>query len=167
VAPRRDLLDGGGSRTVLPVLLAVVALAGCARGSSTGDDQSSAALPPGQGRSIVVGSAAACSPPPTIVVEDLAAKLPPGLTMPAGSRLLQVDETNGATTVIGETTTAISPLLALFRRQLLAAGREIFSEDNEGHEAELYFTLPGRGYGVVRETKARCPIGVTRFSIES
>jgi hypothetical protein len=94
----------------------------------------------------------------------VAAKLPSGLSFPPGSRLLQVDVAGGVTTVVGEIETAIGPLQQQFRRQLTAAGREIFAEDNEGIEAELLFTIPGGGIGVVRETKARCPEGVTRFS---
>lgn len=116
---------------------------------------------------MVVGSAAPCVPPSAIPLADVAAKLPRGVSMPPGSRLLQVDVVAGMTTVVGESGVGITPLQALFRKQLQAAGREIFSEDNEGREAELYFTTPGGGFGVVRQTRARCPVGVTRFSISS
>jgi hypothetical protein len=116
---------------------------------------------------VVVGSAPPCVPPSAIPFGDVAAKLPHGMSMPPGSRLLQVEEKDGTTTVTGETDLGITPLQAVFRRQLLAAGRDIFLEDNEGREAELYFTLPGGSFGVVRETRARCPVGVTRFSVET
>ena len=78
---------------------------------------------------------------------------------------MQYDVTGGVTTIVGETRIAIGTLQDRFRRQLVAAGREIFAEDNEGIEAELFFTLPGGGIGVIRETRARCPVGLTRFSI--
>jgi hypothetical protein len=96
---------------------------------------------------------------------DVATRLPPGVRFPAGARLLEVDVTGGVTTVVGETRLAIGPLQDVFRKQLTAAGREIFAEDNEGIEAELFFTLPQGGIGVIRQTRARCPAGVTRFSI--
>lgn len=103
-------------------------------------------------------------PPSSIPFDTVAAKLPAGLRFPPGSRLLEVDVTGGVTTIVGETRIAIGPLQDRFRAELKEAGRDVFAEDNEGREAELFFTIPGGGLGVVRETQARCPVGVTRFS---
>ena len=150
----------------LPLLLAALGLtaAACSSGSRVDASPTPSGPPAGEGRSVVVGTVAPCVPPSPIPFGDVAKQLPPGLAFPPGSRLLEVDVTGGVTTIVGETRTAISPLQAHFRAELVAAGREIFSEDNEGIEAELFFTLPGGGIGVVRETKARCPLGMTRFS---
>lgn len=142
-------------------LAVVLTLAGC---SSSAPSATASAPPRGEGRSVVVGSVAPCVPPSAIPFGDVAKRLPPGLSFPPGARLLQVDVAGGVTTIVGETRMAIAPLQARFRRELVAAGREVFAEDNEGIEAELFFTIPGGGMGVVRETKARCPVGLTRFS---
>jgi hypothetical protein len=142
-----------------------LALTACASGSDARPSATSSPLPAGEGRSVVVGSVAPCVPPSAIPVTQLPATLPAGVALPAGSRLLSVDVTGGVTTIVGETRVAIGPLKEQFRRPLTRAGREIFSEDNEGIEAELFFTLPGGGIGIVRETRARCPVGVTRFSV--
>jgi hypothetical protein len=156
---------GGGVPRPDPVLslglvLAVLAV-GCA--SSSGGD---AAVPrSGEGRSVVVGSAAACTPPSAIALTRASHKLPAGMSFPAGSRLLQVEEEDGVTTVVAESRQTISALQQLFRGQLRAAGREIIAEDNEGREAELYFSVPGGGLGILRQSLARCPVGVTRWSV--
>ena len=149
-------------RSATAWLAALLALAGCGSGSSS---TAASPPPPGEGRSIVVGSAPPCIPPSSIPLGNVAELLPPGLAMPPGSRLLERDVTGGVTTVVGETRTPIAPLLAHFKARLTAAGRVIFSEDNEGIEAELFFSVPGGRIGVLRETRARCPVGVTRFSV--
>lgn len=113
----------------------------------------------------MVGSAAPCVPPSPIPVDRLGNRLPAGLALPPGSRLLEVDDTGGVTTVVGETSIGVSPLQNRLRKELTAAGRVIFSEDNEGIEAELFFSVPHGGIGVVRATRARCPVGMTRLTI--
>jgi hypothetical protein len=149
-------------RAALLSAVALVAVAACASDGTPRANASS--LPPGEGRSVVVGTVAPCVPPSAIPFGDVTSKLPPGLRFPPGSRLLEVDVAGGVTTIVGESSAGIGQLHARFRAQLVAAGRDVFAEDNEGIEAELFFTIPGGGLGVVRETKARCPVGVTRFS---
>jgi len=148
------------------VLLAAfvgLGLVSCRSGSPS--PTASATAQSGEGRSVLVGSAPSCRPPATIQPGNLAANLPTGLSFPPGAGLLQVDRTAGVTTVVGESRLGIGPLQDLFRKQLVAAGHVIFSEDNEGVEAELFFATADGGVGAVRQSLARCPVGTTRFSI--
>ena len=119
----------------------------------------------GQGTSVVVGTVPGCVVPSTLPSAALGDSLPVGLAMPAGSRLLEVRTDELGTTVVGEAATTISALHAVFRRQLVAGGLEIFAEDNEGVESELFFTDREGRIGAIRQTRARCPAGATRFSI--
>lgn len=114
---------------------------------------------------MLVGSLPGCVPPPRIAMRDLSGYLPTGLSLPAGAGLLSVDTAGGMTTVQGESTQTVTQLQDEFRRQVLAAGHDIFAEDNEGIEAELFFAVKGGGLATVSQRRARCPAGTTRFSI--
>ena len=120
----------------------------------------------GVGRSVVVGSAAGCVPPETIPMTELAGRLPTGITLPSDARLIEVTSTGIGTIVIADSRLGIGALHRSFRAQLVAARHEIFAEDNEGIEAELFFTTSSGSIGTIRQTRARCPVGTTRFSIE-
>ncbi len=98
-------------------------------------------------------------------MRDLSAQLPSGLALPPGAGLLQVDTADGMTTVVGDSTLGVTALQDHFRRQIVAAGHEIFAEDNEGIEAELFFAVKEGGLATVRQRVARCPARTTRFSI--
>jgi hypothetical protein len=119
----------------------------------------------GQGTSVVVGSAPGCVVPSALPASALGDALPAGLTMPPGSRLVAVTRDEFGTTVVGDAPGGINALHAAFRQQLVAGGLEIFAEDNEGVESELFFTDRDGRIGAIRQTRARCPAGVTRFSV--
>ena len=149
---------------VIAIAIAIV-VAGCTSGSETARGPTTVPLREGEGRSVIVGSTTLCSPPESIPLGDVGSRLPAGLSLPPGARLLEVKEVDGTISVSGETQMGVADLQAFFRDQLTAAGYPIHREDNEGIEAELYFGLPDGRVGVVQERVARCPKGTTRFSI--
>lgn len=152
----------------MSIALIGVVVTGCSSGAFQAE------VPPpttgplsGTGRSVLVGSLAPCVPRPTIAVDDVAARLPAGVSFPAGSRLIETYRLDGSVTVVADSDLSVNQLFEHFRAQLAAAGHEVFAADNEGREAELFFAERDGGIGAVRETQPRCPSGVTRVSVTS
>ena len=79
--------------------------------------------------------------------------------------LVSVADAAGVKTIVGQSPEAISTLLDRFREQLVEGGSSIHREDNEGHEAELYFTTPSGLVGSVQQRRVTCPADTTRFSV--
>jgi hypothetical protein len=117
----------------------------------------------GQGKS-VAGPVKACASLPTLPTEQGAALLPKGLSLPGDVVVLQAETQAVQTIVSGATSTGVSDLRKQYEAQVRAAGYAVTKTDDEGREAEVYFTVDGKA-AVVGITRSTCPPAPTRFSV--
>lgn len=144
-------------RRLHPAVVALAALAAACTGA-----EPSAAPPPG--RSMAVTSSSTCVPQTTLPAPELG-PIPAGLALPEGAGVLERFDETGFTAVQGVLPGGeVGGLLSYFRAEVRRAGHDVESEDDEGHEAEIYFLTAGGGAGAVQMSQARCPEGAG-FSI--
>jgi hypothetical protein len=135
----------------------VLLLAGCGGGNGDNGARGAAA-----GESKVVGTVPGCVPPQTKPVTDEASRLPQGLTLPEGALIAEEKDDKAGHTLVVQTPSTVSAMQKRYRAELKAAGYTIQKEDDEGHEAELFFMLKDGRKAVVQQVKPKCPTGVVR-----
>jgi hypothetical protein len=160
---RRRLLIGG-ARVLLCGL--VVLTASC--GSSEDADPAPSSSADNEGASKASGTVPPCTPPEVEPLGDVETLLPKGITLPPNAELVSSTTSDARTDVVVQSEATVSDLHARYIAQVKAAGYEIVKLDDEGHEAEVYFTVPGTSRALVQQVRSRCPAGMTRtvFSVE-
>lgn len=131
-------------------------------------DGACASAPPQRtaiGDSVAVGiPAEACVPPRTWQGDGLPDRFPERLRLPEAAVVTDVVEVEAGVVLDGYVGRPVPSVLADFRRVLDAAELAVEREDDEGREAELWFT-DGQRQGQVLISKTRCPEGATGFRV--
>jgi len=144
-------------RARLALALAVLVLGGAC-----------ASAPPqrtANGDSVAVGvPVEACVPPRTWQGDGLPERFPERLRLPEAAVVTDVVEVQAGVVLDGYVGRPVPSVLDEFRRALDAADLAVEREDDEGREAELWFT-DGQRQGQVLISKTRCPEGATGFRV--
>ena len=117
----------------------------------------------GQGRSVAAGPTVACRVPPSHPVTTESSVLPKGLTLPSHAEVLQLTTNASITSLIVQAPGTIADIYAVYKGQLDSAGYAIVKTDNEGREAELYYSLPGVTFAAIQMVRASCPDRAVRI----
>jgi hypothetical protein len=137
---------------------------------SSSDDANPAVDPAAdnEGVSEAAGTTPTCTAPAVQPLGDVASLLPKGIALPPDAELISSTTSNARTDVVVQSKATVGELQSRYTAQVRAAGYEIVKLDDEGHEAEVYFTVPGTSRALVQQVRSRCPAGTTRtvFSIE-
>lgn len=89
--------------------------------------------------------------------------LPGGISLPPEAVVLDSKAAGPVRTLIVQAPGTVGDAYLRYKAQLEAAGHHIVKVDDEGHEAELYFTLPGAAFAAIQVVRPRCPDGVVRI----
>jgi hypothetical protein len=129
-------------------------------GACGGDDPSK------EGKSVADPDAAAapCASTTTVAAGDIPAAVPAGLRPAPGDTVTRAAATGGASEVEVTTTQSVDDVFHRYKAALAGAGFKVDKEDDEGREAELYFSNGSRK-GSVLITRTNCPPGATRYKL--
>ncbi len=132
--------------------IAVAATAGCSKNSR-------------EGKSVEApGSTVACTPPLSVAADAVPAALAAGLRPAPPDVVTSASSSNGNVVLEASTTASVNRIFERYKAALVAAGFAVNHEDNEGREAELFFSSGGRK-GSLLIARRDCPPGSTGYKL--
>jgi hypothetical protein len=138
---------------VLALVASVVLVGACGDRRESSEEGKSVADPD--------ASTTVCDPSATATVP---AELDEALKPPSTDTVRTASTSDGKAVIVVQSPEAVDDVFARYKAALPSAGYAIDDEDDEGREAELYFSKGGRK-GSLLIKRSDCPPGSTRYQL--
>ncbi|MBA2608697.1 MAG: hypothetical protein H0U92_07150 [Actinobacteria bacterium] len=137
------------------VAIAAIAVAATAGGGKDSTEGKSVEAP---------GSPVACTPPSSVAPDAVPASLAAGLRPAPPDIVTSASSSNGNVVLEASSSASVNEVFERYKSALVAAGFTVDDEDNEGREAELFFSSGGRK-GSLLIARRNCPPGSTGYKL--